>query len=68
MVKEKGKNLLNELKLSSPNDYRSFLRMDDYTYEELLNLVGPKTQKRDIQMYDAISMNQSPLQVIAFLI
>ena len=30
----------DDLKLSSPNDFLSFLRMDEGTHEELLNLVG----------------------------
>ena len=32
----------DELKLSSPNDFLNFLRMHKSTYEELLNLIGPK--------------------------
>ena len=34
--------LLNDLKLISSNDILNFLRMDEGTYEELLNLFGPK--------------------------
>ena len=38
---------MDELKLSSPNDFLNFLRMDEGTYEELLNLIGPKILKQD---------------------
>ena len=48
-------NLHNDLKLSSLNDFRKFLRMYEGTYEELLNLVGQKFQKQDTKMCDVIS-------------
>ena len=32
--------------------------MDEGTYGELLNLVGPKIRKKDTHMCDAISPNQ----------
>ena len=31
----------DNLKLSSPNDFLSFLRADEGTHEEILKLVGP---------------------------
>ena len=43
---------------NSPNDFINFLGMDKGTYEELLNLVGPKIQKPDTRMSNAISPNQ----------
>ena len=48
----------DELKSSSPNDFRNILRMDDGTCEELLNLTGAKIQKQDTQRCDVISPNQ----------
>ena len=39
--------------------------MDEGTYEKLLNLVGPKIQKQDTEMCDAISPNQR-LSIIEF--
>ena len=48
----------DEHKLSSPNDFLNFLRMDEGAYEELLNLVGSKIQKQDTQMCGAISPNR----------
>ena len=48
----------DERKLSSPIDFLNFLRMDEDTYEELLNLVGPKIQKQGTKMCDAVSPNQ----------
>ena len=35
-----------QLKLSSPNDFLNFLQMDEGTYEELLNWLGPNIQKQ----------------------
>ena len=55
---EEWLNKWDELKLSSLNDFLNFLRMDEGTYEELLNLVGPKIQLQDTKMCDAISPNQ----------
>ena len=48
----------DELILSLPNDFLKFLRMDESTYEEVLNLVGLKIQKQDTYMCSAISPNQ----------
>lgn len=47
-------NLLDELKLSTTNDFRNCLRMDSSTYEELLNMITPLIRKKDTNMRDAI--------------
>lgn len=60
-------NLLNELKVSSPSDFRNFLRMNGDTYAELLSLVGPNIKKEDTIMRDAISPNQRLSLTLRFL-
>ena len=57
----------DELKLSCPNDFLNFLRMDEGTYEELSNLFGPKIQKQDTEMCDAISPKQRLSTILRIL-
>ena len=45
-VKKEWLKERDELKLSSPTDFLRFLRVDEGTHEELLNLFGPKFQKQ----------------------
>lgn len=51
-------NLLAELRLNEPEDYKNFLRMDGDSFDELLSLVTPFIQKQDTMMRESIS----PLQ------
>lgn len=44
-------NLLNELRLCEPNDFRNFLRVDAELFDELLGMVTPQIQKRDTLHY-----------------
>lgn len=60
-------NLLNELILSSPHDFRNFLRMNEDLYNELLEMVTPKILKKDTPMRDAISVNQRLSITLRFL-
>ena len=38
--------LLNELRLLEPDDFRNYLRMNEDTYAELLNLITPIVQRQ----------------------
>lgn len=49
--------LLDELRLSSPSDYRSYLRMDHSTFIELLNMITPFILKKDTHLREAITPN-----------
>jgi len=43
-------NLLDELRLSSPSDYRNYLRIDYTTFSELLNMISPMIEKQSTCM------------------
>lgn len=60
-------NLLADLRLSSPADYKDFLRMDSETFDKLLNLVRPYLQKQDTLMRDAISPGERLSTTLQFL-
>ena len=60
-------NLHTKIFLMNSNDFRNFLRVDEYTYEELSNLVGPKIEKQNTSMRDAISSNQRLSITLRFL-
>ncbi|GFO24820.1 hypothetical protein PoB_005132500 [Plakobranchus ocellatus] len=47
--------LLDELRCSEPSDFRNFLRMDEDSFDELLELVRPCRENQDTNMRDAIS-------------
>ncbi|KAF0755153.1 protein ANTAGONIST OF LIKE HETEROCHROMATIN PROTEIN 1-like, partial [Aphis craccivora] len=51
-------NLLDELRLSSPSDYRNYLRMDYTTFSELLNMITPMIEKQYTCMREPISPAQ----------
>jgi len=51
-------NLLKELQLSSPSDYKNYLRMDHVTFSKLLELVTPYIQKQYTNMREPISPAQ----------
>lgn len=50
-------HLLNELKFES-EDWFNYLRMDEATYLELLNLVAPLIEKKSTQLREAISPHE----------
>jgi len=51
-------NLIKELELSSPLDYKNYLRMCPSTFGELLELITPLVQREDTNMREAISPKQ----------
>lgn len=51
-------NLLRELRTSSPDDYRNFLRMDENTFIKLLEMVRPFITKRDTKLRQAVSAEE----------
>lgn len=59
-------NLLNELRLD-PSDFKSYLRMDHKTYNDLLNMITPYIQKKDTQMRKSISPHERLAATLRFL-
>ncbi|KAJ8938939.1 hypothetical protein NQ318_014556 [Aromia moschata] len=51
-------HLLNFLRDSEPEDYRNFLKMDQESFDYLLELVRPDIEKKDTNMREAISASQ----------
>lgn len=51
-------HLLNFLCDSEPEDYRNFLRMDQESFDYLLDLVRPDIEKKDTKMREAIPASQ----------
>ena len=60
-------NLLQELVISSPADYKNFLRMDKTTFIDLLEMVMPFIRKEDTNMRDAISASERLFSTLRFL-
>jgi hypothetical protein len=56
-------NLLDELRLSSPLDYRSYLRMDQPKFLKLLDMVTPFILKRNIHLREATPPHQNSIRV-----
>jgi hypothetical protein len=52
------KNLLKELELTAPSDYKNFMRMEYSVFMELLDMVVPFVQKYTTVMRDAIPATQ----------
>ena len=46
--------LLKELRISEPEDFRNFLRMDVQSFDELLGLVEPLIRKQETVMRSSI--------------
>ena len=59
-------NLIKELELSSPLDYKNYLRMCPSTFGELLNLLRPLYREK-IPMREAISPKQRLFATLRFL-
>nr|XP_042911387.1 uncharacterized protein LOC122272161 [Parasteatoda tepidariorum] len=51
-------HLLNFLSDSEPEDYRNFLRMDQESFDHLLDLLRPDIEKKDTKMREAIPASQ----------
>lgn len=60
------KNLIERLR-SEPGDFRNYMRMDETTYVELLNLVTPLLSKQDTVMRPAITPHEKLSATLRFL-
>lgn len=60
-------HLLNFLRKSEPEDYRNFLRMDQESFDYLLELVQPKIEKKDTNMREAIPASQRLFITLRYL-
>jgi hypothetical protein len=43
-----NENLLKDLRLSEPSDFQNFLRLDASSFDELLKMITPRIEKRNI--------------------
>lgn len=59
-------NLLEELRLE-PDDWRNYLRMDEETYVELLNMVTPLIKRQDTMMRLAITPHERLSATLRYL-
>ncbi|XP_057317786.1 uncharacterized protein LOC130662861 [Hydractinia symbiolongicarpus] len=59
--------ILNELKLTDFESYRSYLRMNTDTFQKLIDIVGPKIQKQRTMMRDPISPEEKLAVTLRFL-
>ncbi|XP_068129597.1 putative nuclease HARBI1 [Hyperolius riggenbachi] len=60
-------NLLRELRLSSPEDYKSYLRMPEEGFDHLLSLITPYIKKEDTCMRRAITPEQRLTATLRYL-
>lgn len=60
-------SLLRELRAADPNDFRNYLRMDENTFNLLLNLVGQHLQKQNTVMRQAIPAEERLIATLRFL-
>jgi hypothetical protein len=60
-------NLIKELEMFSPLDYKNYLRMCPSTFGELLELITPLIQREDANMREAISPKQRSFATLHFL-
>lgn len=59
--------LLRELRDNDPEDYKNYLRMDNTTFEYLLNLVSPYIAKQDTVMRNCIKAEERLAATLRFL-
>lgn len=59
-------NLIAELR-SEPDDFRNYLRMDEATYQHLLNLITPIISRTDTVMRRAITPHERLSATLRFL-
>jgi len=60
-------NLLRELQSNEPLDYKNYLRMENHTFFELLNLVRPYIEKKNTVMREIISAEERLVATLRFL-
>ncbi|KAK3097397.1 hypothetical protein FSP39_009298 [Pinctada imbricata] len=59
--------LLNELRSEDPRSFRNFIRMNDESFQELLNLVTPLINRKDSCMRNAITAAERLSVTLRFL-
>ena len=59
--------LMRELRENNPEDYRNYLRMDDKTFQVILNLVRPYITKKDTIMRTSISAEERLAVTLRYL-
>lgn len=60
-------NLLRKLQSNEPADYKNYLRMENHTFYELLNLVRPYIEKQNTVMRESISAEERLVATLRFL-
>ena len=60
-------NLMREISLEDPQQFRIFLRMTTDNLEEILRVVGPLISKKDTTMREAISAKERLAVTLRFL-
>jgi len=60
-------NLLHELQSNEPADFKNYLRMENHTFYELLDLVRPFIEKQNTIMRESISAEESLVTTLRFL-
>ena len=51
-------HFLKDVRLSEPSVFQNFLRLDATSFDELLNIITPRIEKRNTTMRDAIPSSQ----------
>jgi hypothetical protein len=51
-------NLLKDLRLSEPSDFQKFQQLDATSFDDLLKMITPLTEKRNTTMRDTIPPSQ----------
>ncbi|XP_008181021.1 uncharacterized protein LOC103308774 [Acyrthosiphon pisum] len=60
-------NLLHELQSNEPADFKNYLRMENHTFYELLDLVRPLIEKQNTIMRESISAEERLVATLRFL-
>lgn len=60
-------NLLHELQSNEPTDFKNYLRMENHTFYELLNLVRPYIEKQNTKLRESISAEERLVATLRFL-
>lgn len=59
--------LLKELRENDPEDFKNYLRMDNSTFEYILNLIRPYVQKQNTVMRKCITAEERWAATLRFL-
>lgn len=59
--------LLNEISLTDAEDFNNYFRMDEATYDSLLNMVTPFLKRQDTVMRKSISVNERLAVTLRYL-